>query len=512
MQKDDFNDILKQHASGFELKPASASFDKVMQRRGALRGRKRVLLWSMAASIVAAGILLFVFVPDRSLHQQEMAVMKPAESTPEMTAGKQEMAASPGKNKEFIGDHRAETPVESNKVASKHVAQDDVAPIPAPENKAKVQNAQSTLAPIKTSKAVTKQRSKTVSEKETVVAAERERQYSSGNLNSSEAGSAVAVRDKTGTTALPDRSIHNAEAKNTIDIASSSLTSQTTNTFQPDSFNKATAEVKPPVVDSLKQQVAANAPDSVVPPLPSIMASSQHWHVTALFTPQLFNSVYNANSEATLSWMKQYLKNREQNDKALYSYNVGLKVERELGNGLSVSVGALYSIVKFEEIRLVNQVVIDSVSMVNNGGNPMTLAEADRYQLIREQNRNSFDISFSSLEVPVQVYYTYTYKKMFYQATVGMAYSYLFKTRSLVFDASDSLNVQETDDAKNDRLRQHNLLLMAGANVGYRMNKRWSCYMGPVFRYSLNSIYSKDYIIRQQPYYLGLETGIRISF
>jgi hypothetical protein len=511
MQKYDLNDILKQHAAGFEIKPASASFDKVMQRRNAAGNRRKIILWSMAASVAVVAMLL-VFVPRTVNKTQEMAVAGPqspsvtvpVEQKNEIVAGKGNEKSAPVENpaaskKDNVAKQN-EQQNNGSSLSSGSVEQTSIAPVKAPQQ-AVVKNIGG-----KTNHRNTNPKGNS-SEKQRQALAANNKQKQTRNAD-------VTIAKPEPVFAQPTLLATNPAVKTEIKKPSETdvLPVQASSTKAGEPIAAVTVK---PVADSIiTPQMAANVPDSATPPLPDafVSKSPKQWHVTAVFTPQLFNSVYNANSEATLSWMKQYLNNREQNDKALYSYNVGLKVERDLGHGFSVSAGVLYSIVKFEEIRMVNQVMIDSASLVNNGGNPMTLAEADRHNLVKEQTRNSFDISFSSLEVPVQFYYTLNRKKMYYQANAGVAYSYLFKTRSLVFDESDSLNVQETDDAKNDRLRQHNILLMGGINVGYRISKRWSCYMGPVFRYSLNSIYSKDYIIRQQPYYLGLETGVRFSF
>lgn len=232
-----------------------------------------------------------------------------------------------------------------------------------------------------------------------------------------------------------------------------------------------------------------------------------YWSIMGIFTPQLMHSIYNANSDASLSWMKKYIENREQNDKALYSFNAGIKVAKHIGPHWSLSGGVFYAKVQFEEIRIVNTIIPDS-----NGNEFGNLAAADKENRITQVNQNSFDISFTSLEFPLQVSYQFQRNKMHCQLSAGVAYSYLFQTRSLVFNPSDSLNVQETDDADNNRLNQHSLLLMGGVNIGYQLSKQWSLFAGPVYRYSLHSIYSKDYIIRQQPYYLGIEFGVKYSF
>jgi hypothetical protein len=236
----------------------------------------------------------------------------------------------------------------------------------------------------------------------------------------------------------------------------------------------------------------------------------QKWGVMAVFTPQVVSSVYNANSDATLSWMKKYISNKEQQDKAQYSWNFGAKIFYHLNQHWLINTGILYSKIQFEEIKLVNKLRKDTSSVFPTGQDPYgNLEFADQQNLVVEVAQNSFDISFSSLEIPLQLTFQTKHKKMLYQISAGASYSYLIATRSLVFNLNDSLNVQETNDASNSRLTRHSLLILAGGAVGYQINSNLSAFAGPVFRYSLNSIYSKDYIIKQRPYYLGMEFGLK---
>ncbi|MES2779387.1 MAG: hypothetical protein V4651_05760, partial [Bacteroidota bacterium] len=160
-----------------------------------------------------------------------------------------------------------------------------------------------------------------------------------------------------------------------------------------------------PVADSLQAKAAVDSsmqttgdPSMETLSVPS-PAKQSYWSIAAVFTPQLMNSVYNANSDASLSWMQKYLKNREQNDKAQYSFNAGIKVEKHFGKHWDVSAGVLYSKVQFEEIKIVNHIIIDSTK------NQLSVAAAYRENRVEEVEQNRFDISLSSLEFPVQVGY-----------------------------------------------------------------------------------------------------------
>lgn len=500
MQKDDFNDILKHHASGFEIRPAS-SFDKVMERRAAARNRKRVMIWAVAATFFVVTGVFFgsMLMPDAV--QQDLAVYQPSSEQilPETYTSEHVQKSIPEN-----ADINQQSITEDNHRATVYAGRDNQEePVSG-----KPQTKQAIPLPAFDHVGSKPEADRSGLAKRSIRSAVAAAQASAGRV--SPQGNDLPVNaapvDAPEKNTLNKATAAEGEKKNSGTVSLVTTTPESPVSSPEKTVTTAIAEIQPAAADSAVKPVSFTAiQDSVIAPvMPASHTVKPNWNITVLFTPQLVNSVYNANSGASLSWMKQYLENREQNDKAVYSLNAGLKVERRLSNRLSISAGVLYSVVKFEEIRLANIIVRDTLSQ-----NLGTSYETDQ---VKEVNRNSFDISFSSLEIPVQVYYTLEHKKMFYQVTAGAAYSYLFKTRSLVFNVNDSLNIHETDDAGNKRLQQHNVLLIGGLHAGYRFNKRWSVYMGPVFRYSLNSIYSKDYIIRQQPYYIGIEMGLKFSF
>lgn len=510
MQKDDLKDILQQHASGFEIKPASTSFEKVMQRRSALRNRKRAIVWSMAASVVvASGLLLFLFSPSSTHPQLASAPVPEVPVTPPNT--------SRGNSTEVSSDESSKTAASQPTVRTEQniVSSKDGSQAKSPDNNSVTESPARPNNP--TAKVQIPAFSKSSAEtnnnrKNADIVTDAVKNQTAGNTF-------LAKEEKGANSALPSTIKAGAVkegglASEIASVAVSSPASSETTKSLP--FNDKASAFK---ADSLKDMAVIAtrkdsgtlllpiASDSVPTPLPMVQNNEPQykWKASVLFTPQVFNSVYNANSEASLGWMKQYLENREQNDKALYSFNAGLRLERQINKRFSVSTALLYSVVKFEEIRKVTTTRPDT-SNQNLG------TASNDPRVIDKVNQTSFDIEFKSLEVPVQLYYTLRHKKMYYQATAGVSYSYLFETRSLVFDADDSLNVKQTNDAKNKRLQQHNLFILGGINVGYQMNERWSCYAGPVMRYGLNSIYSKDYIIRQRPYYVGVEMGVAYVF
>ena len=449
MEKDKLPEWLKGQAKQFELTPQQGSFDVMMRKREQQRKQRNRFVWlSMAATIAIVMSVSIWFTPQKA----EQVVGLDAKSKTQVLSQN---------NSSNITDKKSQTS-QTIVLEKSGISIDTI-------HKHIINNtSNNTRIPVMTPI----------------------HEYASSFTTPIKSNEFIGVRD----------SVFFSQTQPTVNVAASRITP-----LYKDSV--ATAMV----TDSQQTMVLA---DTILPitrdlskqTTPLISSRNQsHWSIMGVFTPQLMNSIYNANSDASLSWMKKYIANREQNDQALYSFNAGLKVEKTFGKHWSVSTGLLYSLVKFEEIKLVNAIVKDSQTIES-------FAQADKNKRVVEVNQDRFDISFSSLEVPLQVGYTVHHKKMCYQFTAGVSYAYLFQTKSLVFDPKDSLNVHETDDAGNNRLNQHSILLLGGINVGYQFSKRWSCYAGPVYRYSLNSIYSNDYIIRQQPYYLGLELGVKYSF
>jgi hypothetical protein len=231
------------------------------------------------------------------------------------------------------------------------------------------------------------------------------------------------------------------------------------------------------------------------------------WALSAFATPNFINSVYSANSDVKVGWISRYLENRKQNDKAKICYNGGLKIERKILSNFKLSTGILISIIKFEELRVLKEIDIDTV-IVTSTANP-GMYDMEFHPTEKNVEQKQFDISFKTIEIPLLLSYDLKKEKVTYEVSAGISYSYLFSAKSLAFYGNDSLNVHELNDAKSNRLRQHNWFLNFGGNVAYSLNEKLSIYGGPAFRFGLYSFYSKDYVIKQRPNFIGVEAGLK---
>lgn len=469
MEKDKLPEWLKGQAAQFELTPQQGSFDVLMRKRELQRKQRRLYVWlSMTAvvvTVIGAGIWFASTKPEPATLGEHLSVSvsaKPEDYSKAEHSVTRE--TRPGKKRSPETALHTNTMHSSTAGVSQVFTNDNTSPKIISATKEQATRPAST-APIVLP-----------------------------GVNATPAHPPVTI-------ATAPKTVENTIQSNEVSVPSTSASypdSTAIRVLVPDSIPVTAA------LDSMLQQVADPAMETL-----TLKPAGKHsyWSITGLFTPQIISGVYNTNSFASLSWMRKYIENREQNDNAQYSFNAGLKAERSIGKHWSVSMGILYSMVKFEEIKLLKEVPDDSAVQTLGLG----IMENKKQAVAANQNR--LDISFSSLEIPLQVGYRLNHKKMYYQLTAGMSYTYLFQTRSLIFDEKDSLlNVEETNDAGNGRLNQHSWMLLGGINIGYEFSKRWSCYAGPVYRYSLNAIYKEDYFIGPRPYYLGLELGVKYSF
>jgi hypothetical protein len=231
----------------------------------------------------------------------------------------------------------------------------------------------------------------------------------------------------------------------------------------------------------------------------------ERWHVSVMGTGQFFNSAYSANSSADLAWYKEYYEHRKTSDKARFSYNAGMKLEYTPWKHFGFGAGLMYSVIQFQELQFVKDPEPRKVTTSGWGTSADKLA-ADPI------DRNRFDISFASLEVPLTVNYNAGNKRFGWQVSTGITYSYLVRAQSLIFEPGDSSTVTETNDAGNSRLQQHRFSFIAGSYGIVKFSRHFGIYLGPVYRYSFGSLYNEDYVIRQKPWFIGAETGLKFSF
>ncbi len=506
MQENEFKGILKKHADRFVLEPKQDSFAAITRKRKGAK-RKRAFLFYLSAAVLLS-VAGFGWMQTLKREDTGLAVNTNEPASVTASAGEQQFVPL----KDLPVDAKKEKAISENlKEGSVHSKRADDGKVTnlipqltvLEKPKQKEPTSQRDLKPAGIPSKDKMKEVKASSSPQTSVLPKPDKKQESLLKPASEqkvetTPPPVSKEGPVITDQPPVKDVANNQPAQQSRISEKYTTSEET-ANKPSGSDSSSSDLTVMV----KQDSLASVPSANEPKKKTI---EHKWAVQVFFTPQLFNSVYSANSDADLSWMKDYLNNKEENDKARYSFYTGVMLERFISENFSVSAGVAYQMIKFEEIKVLNTVPPVETLKLN------TMAMLDEQGLIKQVDRNRFDISFSSLEFPLQLSYMLPLKKWGIKFSAGASYSYLFKTRSLVFNKEDSLNVAEINDASNDRLQQHNIFVSGGVSCLYRLTNRWEIGAGPVYRQAVYSLYSDDYVIRQKPYFIGMDAIIRYRF
>ncbi len=506
MQENEFKGILKKHADRFVLEPKQDSFAAITRKRkGAKRKRAFLFYLSAAVLLIVAG---FGWMQTLKMEDTALAANTNEPASVPASADVQQIDTLKdlpvdGKKEKAISENLKEGSVSSEKSDDSKLTNNIPQVTVLEKPKQKEPTSQRDLKPAGIPSKDKMKEVKAYSSAQTSVLPKPDKKQESlmkpGAEQKVETTTPLMSTDVPVITGEPPvKDVANNQPVQQSRISEKYNASEAAANKHSGSDSSSSALTTLVKLDSLVSVPPANEPKK--------KTIEHKWAVQVFFTPQLFNSVYSANSDADLSWMKDYLSNKEENDKARYSFYTGVMMERFISEKFSVSAGVAYQMIKFEEIKVVNTVPPVETLKLN------TMAMLDEQGLIKQVDRNRFDISFSSLEFPLQFSYMLPLKKWGIKFSAGASYSYLFNTRSLVFDKEDSLNVAEINDASNERLQQHNIFVSGGVSCLYRLTNRWEIGAGPVYRQAVYSLYSDDYVIRQKPYFIGMDAIIRYRF
>lgn len=491
MQEDQFKHILKEHAAQFELNVEPGLFDRMMRERSAGAKKRRMLLFRIITLLTIPAVAGAVLFMRPSAPTTTTIAIPQIESRPELiTVTRTTSNTGSAAN---IPQHAGDTNEASlpKSTSSKGNQTLQTAYIGHREPKEEQKSRQVTNPPGTVAKTIYRnKRSKT------------ERNIVVNTANTPTAAAAEATANSVSVISEPVPSVPLPQTTTPASVIISSPVNTNTDTPEP-------AETSTHEKTNGTHLKADSAQNTLAAPSTKVAdKTGKLWSISGMFTAQILNSAYSANSNANLSWFNEYYTNRISNDKARFCYNAGIKLERRISGHFGIGTGLIYSVIEFQELQVIK-------------GQPPAPAYPDSIPTLEATkktsagpsiDKNRYDISFTSLEMPLMISYVLDKKKTQWQLSAGVSYNYLLGTRSLVFNETDTMNVMETNDADNGRLQRHRFVFVGAAYVTYKLTPALGIYVGPTYRYSLSSLYHPDYVIRQNPYFIGLEGGIKFSF
>jgi hypothetical protein len=119
--------------------------------------------------------------------------------------------------------------------------------------------------------------------------------------------------------------------------------------------------------------------------------------------------------------------------------------------------------------------------------------------------------TYSYLAIPFSVSYNFNFaNKWLVAPEIAVLANILLSASSTWYDEKQNKTVTYT---KSESVYAPLVLSgKAALNLGYNINEHWSIRLKPAYHYFFQSIYKSDFIIRQKPYSVDVNVGLRYSF
>ncbi len=121
-----------------------------------------------------------------------------------------------------------------------------------------------------------------------------------------------------------------------------------------------------------------------------------------------------------------------------------------------------------------------------------------------------FASNFKMLQMPLLFTFNWNWGKSNIHISAGPLFSYTMSFKGYVVYNYDAIHF--TSNIDNSGVQPFGIGILFKGLYSYQILPNFSLYAGPTFQYRFNSLFDKTYLIRQYPYFIGLETGVRVHF
>jgi len=197
-----------------------------------------------------------------------------------------------------------------------------------------------------------------------------------------------------------------------------------------------------------------------------------------------------------------YYSARKETDQFIFSYSAGLQFRYSPVKFLTVETGIGFT--HYES----NQIIV-------NGGASSSSMTTDLLDTVitlfasaptSKEYRNTYDY----ISIPLKVYYQKRWKWTSIEAGGGVIFDIPVHTEAYVADENSGYSYLR-NTVKDSRLNMFGIQVSANVNMVFHV-KKFSLFVGPTFKYRLNSMFDENYIIQQRPYFIGGQLGVRYNF
>jgi hypothetical protein len=233
-----------------------------------------------------------------------------------------------------------------------------------------------------------------------------------------------------------------------------------------------------------------------------VRSNHSRWSIGAYAEAGVSKNIFANNADSAGVY---YTTVRTNTDKFLFSYSAGLQVRYAPVKFLAIETGIGFT------HYTANQIISDAgfnagSATIEDSFLPDTVATIFTASAVSKEYHNVYDY----ISIPLKVYYQKKWKWTGVEAGAGVIFDIPVHTSSYAADDSSGLSFLRTD-VPSSRLNLFGIQASVNMHMVFHANK-FSFFAGPVFKYRMNSMFDKNYIVEQRSYFIGGEFGARYNF
>lgn len=206
-------------------------------------------------------------------------------------------------------------------------------------------------------------------------------------------------------------------------------------------------------------------------------------------------------------------KYRDQNDKPILGFSIGLDLYYTQSEKLYFQTGLYYSSMG-EQLYVAKHdegTVLPARTENSQFGNSNPAFQSPETSTAKDMEVIPFTNYYGFYEVPLLVNYKIASTKIVqFEAQAGVSYSYLDHADAVIYDfESDSYYWIPT--SKFNLFRKHNLNTYAGLSIGTLLSSKVEVFLNPQCKFAVLSTYTNDYPVNQNQYSFGMRMGLKVN-
>lgn len=233
---------------------------------------------------------------------------------------------------------------------------------------------------------------------------------------------------------------------------------------------------------------------------------NKKWFISGLFYGYAAGNRFAENTDLTdpllAAASQAYTKFRNYYDTYRFGFSAGGSIGFTPIKYLSIEIGVQYNeFTALEKPLGYPQQLTDS------------LAPQDPFPFyISKKNQGKiFSSNFKLIQFPLLFTFNWNWKNSGIHVSAGP--TFIYTTSFVGYELMDGKNgIINQTEIDSSRIQRFGISLQTKLLYSQQILPNFSLYAGPTFQYRFTSMFDNDYFIRQNPFFIGLETGLRFHF